>query len=80
MFSDAGFPITTGDDGGGGDDETIVPDALVNSLVISGSESTIAVRFKELLDAGLGELMVTIMPIVDARDEQTRLMHLIGRL
>ena len=79
MFSDAGFPITTGDDGGG-DDETIVPDALVNSLVISGSESTIAVRFKELLDAGLGELMVTIMPIADARDEQTRLMHLIGRL
>ncbi len=77
MFSDAGFPITT-DDGGG--NETIVPDALVNSLVISGSESTIAARFKELLDAGLGELMVTIVPIADARDEQTRLMHLIGRL
>ncbi len=80
MFADAGFPITTGDDDGGGDGETIVPDALVNSLVISGSESTIAARFKELLDAGLGELMVTIVPIADARDEQTRLMHLIGRL
>ena len=77
MFTDAGFPITTNDDGGG---ETIVPDALVNNLVISGSESTIAARFKELLHAGLGELMVTIVPIADAHDEQTRLMHLIGRL
>jgi alkanesulfonate monooxygenase SsuD/methylene tetrahydromethanopterin reductase-like flavin-dependent oxidoreductase (luciferase family) len=79
MFTDAGFPITTNDDGGGGG-ETIVPDALVNNLVISGSESTVAARFKELLDAGLGELMVTIVPIADAHDEQTRLMHLIGRL
>jgi alkanesulfonate monooxygenase SsuD/methylene tetrahydromethanopterin reductase-like flavin-dependent oxidoreductase (luciferase family) len=76
MFSDAGFPITTHDGG----NETIVPDALVNSLVISGSESTIAARFKELLDAGLGELMLTSVPIADARDEQTRLMHLIGSL
>jgi alkanesulfonate monooxygenase SsuD/methylene tetrahydromethanopterin reductase-like flavin-dependent oxidoreductase (luciferase family) len=76
MFADAGFPIKTDDDG----DETIVPDALVNSLIISGSESTIAARFKELLGAGLGELMITIVPIADAHDEQTRLMHLIGRL
>jgi alkanesulfonate monooxygenase SsuD/methylene tetrahydromethanopterin reductase-like flavin-dependent oxidoreductase (luciferase family) len=76
MFSDAGFPITTHDGG----NETIVPDALVNSLVISGNESTIAARFKQLLDAGLGELMLTSVPIADARDEQTRLMHLIGSL
>ena len=48
MFTDAGFPITA-DNGGGGGGETIVPDALVNSLVISGSESTVAARFKELL-------------------------------
>jgi alkanesulfonate monooxygenase SsuD/methylene tetrahydromethanopterin reductase-like flavin-dependent oxidoreductase (luciferase family) len=80
MFADAGFPITTDNDGGGGGGEPNVPDTLVNSLVISGSESTVAARFKELLDAGLGELMVTIVPIADAHDEQTRLMHLIGRL
>ena len=35
-------------------DETIVPDALVKSLVISGSESMIAARFKELLDSRFG--------------------------
>jgi hypothetical protein len=74
MFIDAGFPITTSDD------KTVVPDALVKSLVISGSESAVAARFKELLEAGLGELMVTLVPIADAHDEQTRLMQLIGGL
>jgi alkanesulfonate monooxygenase SsuD/methylene tetrahydromethanopterin reductase-like flavin-dependent oxidoreductase (luciferase family) len=49
MFTEAGFPITTIDGNG-----TIVPDALVDNLVISGNESTIAARFKELLSAGLG--------------------------
>ena len=76
MFTDAGFPITTSDDG----NETIVPDALVDNLIISGNESEVAARFKELLSTGLGELMVTLVPIIDARDEQTRLMHLIGGL
>jgi F420-dependent oxidoreductase-like protein len=77
MFTDAGFPIITSD---GGSNETIVPDALVKSLVISGGESAVAARFKELLDSGLGELMVTLVPIIDAYDEQTRLMQLIGGL
>ncbi len=79
MFADAGFPITTSDDDDNGD-KIIVPDALVENLVISGSESTIASKFKELLDAGLSELMITIVPIIDKHDEQTRLMHLIGEL
>jgi alkanesulfonate monooxygenase SsuD/methylene tetrahydromethanopterin reductase-like flavin-dependent oxidoreductase (luciferase family) len=74
MFTDAGFPITTSDD------KTVVPNTLVESLVISGSESAVAARFKELLDSGLGELMVTLVPIADAHDEQTRLMQLIGGL
>jgi hypothetical protein len=75
MFTEAGFPITTIDGNG-----TIVPDALVDNLVISGNESTIAARFKELLSAGLGELMITLVPIIDTHDEQKRLMHLIGEL
>jgi hypothetical protein len=57
-----------------------VPDALVDNLIIAGNESKVAVRFKELLSTGLGELMVTLVPIIDASDEQTRLMHLIGGL
>ena len=71
MFSDAGFPLTS--------DQT-VPDALVDSLVISGNEATVAARFTELLAAGLDELNVALVPITDANDEQSRLMHLIGQL
>ena len=40
MFSNAGFSFTS---------DQAVPDALVNSLVISGNESTINARFAELL-------------------------------
>jgi F420-dependent oxidoreductase-like protein len=71
MFSDAGFPLTS--------DQT-VPDALVDSLVISGNEAAVAARFTELLAAGLDELNVALVPITDADDEQSRLMHLIGQL
>ena len=71
MFSDAGFQLTT--------DQT-VPDALVDSLVISGNEATVTARFTELLAAGLDELNVALLPIRDASDEQSRLMHLIGQL
>jgi alkanesulfonate monooxygenase SsuD/methylene tetrahydromethanopterin reductase-like flavin-dependent oxidoreductase (luciferase family) len=72
MFSDAGFPLTS--------DQTEVSDALVESLVISGNEATVAARFTELLAAGLDELNVALVPITDASDEQSRLVHLIGQL
>ena len=47
MFSNAGFQITF--------DQT-VPDALVDNLIISGNDATVAARFNELLGAGLDEL------------------------
>ena len=72
MFADAGFPLT--------DSQMVVPDSLLDSLIVSGNEATVAARFTELLAAGLDELMVTLVPIKDALDELTRLMHLIGQL
>jgi len=72
MFADAGFPLTAS--------QTAVPDGLVDSLIVSGDEATVAARFTELLAAGLDELMVSLVPTKDAADEQTRLMHLIGQL
>lgn len=72
MFADAGFPLTA--------DQMVVPESLVDSLIVSGNEATVAARFTELLAAGLDELMVTLVPIKDAVDELTRLMHLIGQL
>ena len=68
MFSNAGFSLTS--------DQT-VPDALVDSLVISGNESIVADRLTELLTAGLDEVMVSLVFTTGAGDddEQTRLMH-----
>ena len=72
MFDEAGFPLTAG--------QTSIPDSLVDNLIVSGNEATVTARFTELLAAGLDELMVTLVPIKDEADEQTRLMHLIGQL
>jgi alkanesulfonate monooxygenase SsuD/methylene tetrahydromethanopterin reductase-like flavin-dependent oxidoreductase (luciferase family) len=74
VFSNAGFSLTS---------DQAVPDALVDSLVISENESPVAERFAELLAAGLDELLVSLVPTTTGAggdDEQTRLMHLIGRL
>jgi F420-dependent oxidoreductase-like protein len=70
MFSNAGFQLTS--------DQT-APDALVDNLVISGNEDTVAARFTELLATGLDELMVSLVPIKDAVNETRQLMHLIGQ-
>jgi alkanesulfonate monooxygenase SsuD/methylene tetrahydromethanopterin reductase-like flavin-dependent oxidoreductase (luciferase family) len=72
MFTDAGFPLT--------DSQMVVPDSLVDSLIVSGNEATVTERLTELLAAGLDELMVNLVPIKDETDEMTRLMHLIGQL
>jgi alkanesulfonate monooxygenase SsuD/methylene tetrahydromethanopterin reductase-like flavin-dependent oxidoreductase (luciferase family) len=72
MFADAGFPLTA--------EQTTLSDGLVESLVVSGNEATVAARFTELLTEGLDELMVYLVPTKDAAEEQTRLMHSIGQL
>jgi alkanesulfonate monooxygenase SsuD/methylene tetrahydromethanopterin reductase-like flavin-dependent oxidoreductase (luciferase family) len=71
MFTSAGFPTTVGN---------AAPDTLVDNLVISGNEEAVTARFSELLASGLDELMVTLLPIKDASDEQFRLMHSIAEL
>jgi hypothetical protein len=50
-------------------------------MVILGNEATVAARITELLEAGLDELMVSLVPTAGEGndDEHTRLMHLIGR-
>jgi hypothetical protein len=58
----------------------MIPDSLVDSLIVSGNEATVAERFTELLVAGLDELIVTLMPIKEAMDELRQLIHLIDQL
>ena len=49
-------------------------------MIISGNEDTIAKSLTKLLDLGLDELMVSLVPVIDEKYEQTKLMHLIGQL
>ena len=71
MFADAGFPLTS---------DKKVTDDLVNNMIISGNEDTVARSLTKLLDAGLDEIMVSLVPVVDEKYEQTQLMRLIGQL
>jgi alkanesulfonate monooxygenase SsuD/methylene tetrahydromethanopterin reductase-like flavin-dependent oxidoreductase (luciferase family) len=73
MFSKAGYQITS---------DQIVPDTLIENLVISGNEATVAERLTEVLGTGIDELMISLVPITVANEDEQRaqLMHLISRL
>jgi F420-dependent oxidoreductase-like protein len=71
MFADAGFPLTS---------DKKVSDEFVNNMIISGNEDTVAKSLTKLLAAGLDEVMVSLVSVVDEKYEQTQLMHLIGQL
>ncbi len=71
MFAEAGFPVST---------EGTMSDALLDNLVVSGSEAEVVARLTNLLARGLDELLVMPIGISDPTQEQTRLTHLIGQL
>ncbi len=71
MFADAGFPLTA---------SQMISDSLIDSLIVSGNEDTVASQFTKLLTGGLDELYVGLVPIIDADNEQSRLVNLIGQL
>ena len=71
MFADAGFPVTeTGE----------LSEGLLENLVVAGDEAAVAERLRDLLAAGLDELMVMPIPIADAPTEATRLATLVGQM
>lgn len=71
MFADAGYPV---------DADGTMSDDLIGSLVISGSDTEIAGRFKELLASGLDEILVMPIPVQQEESELQQLMQLIGGL
>ena len=71
MFADAGFPV---DEHGG------MSDDLLDSLVIAGDEATVAARLSALLDQGLDELLVMLVPVADGEAEMERLARLLAQL
>lgn len=70
MFAAAGYPVEGG----------AVSDALVEQLLIQGDEQQVRERLGELLDAGLDELLLTVVAAGDVAASTARLFQLIGRL
>lgn len=71
MFIESGYPIP---------EDGALPDALLDELVISGDEQTVADRLTGLLSNGLDELNVLIVPVRDQAQEWSRLANIIGRI
>lgn len=70
MFAAAGYPV--GADG--------VSEALIEQLVVRGDEAAVSRRLHELLDAGLDELLLTVLPLGDVPATRSRLFQLVGGL
>jgi F420-dependent oxidoreductase-like protein len=71
MFAAAGYPVQA---------DGTISDALIDNLVAIGDEQAVAARLKELLDRGLDELLLGLIPLADEPDELARLFSLVGRL
>lgn len=71
MFAEAGYPIP---------EDGTIPDGLIESLVVSGDDQTIATRLSELLSDGLDELLLLHIPTGNETQEWSRLAHIIGKI
>lgn len=71
MFAQAGFPVAS--DGTG-------QDQLIQALFITGDETTISEQLTGLLDSGLDELLLSLIPVTDEKQERTRLLRSISAL
>lgn len=69
MFADAGFPIGP---------DNAMPDALIDALFVSGDAATIAARLAAIQAAGVGELLITHVPIADAAAEEEALSAILA--
>lgn len=69
MFADAGYPL--GPDGA-------YSDELLDHLVLIGDDDAIGEQLVALLDDGLDELLVMLIPGPDQEEEEQRLLHILG--
>jgi len=69
LFTNAGFSTSLGG---------VAPDGLIDNMDISGDVGMVTAWFSKILASGLDEHMVTLLPIKDAGDVESRLLHSIG--
>lgn len=65
MFADAGYVLPQ---------NGVLTGDLIDALVVSGSPQSIAARLGEILESGISELLLTLVPVVDAEAEEADLM------
>ena len=54
MFATAGYPVG---------ENAEVSDALIDDVVVHGDGSAVAARLREILAAGMSEVLVTLLPV-----------------
>lgn len=71
MFADAGYPIGP---------DLAYSDELLDHLILVGDEDCLGEQLVKLLDDGIDELLVMLIPGQDQQEEEQRLMRLLGSL
>jgi alkanesulfonate monooxygenase SsuD/methylene tetrahydromethanopterin reductase-like flavin-dependent oxidoreductase (luciferase family) len=71
MFAAAGYPLGP---------DNAVPDALIETLVLSGDDDTITTGIHEHLNRGMDELLLNLVPTDDTRADEDALLRITGRL
>lgn len=64
MFADAGFPIGA---------DNVLPEALLDTLIVSGDAASVGERLAAIQAAGVDELLLTHVPIREAAAEEAAL-------
>ena len=70
MFADAGFPIGP---------DNVLPDALLDDLVVMGDADTVRARLAAIQAAGVDELLILMLPVDDAVTEEAALASLLAQ-
>jgi F420-dependent oxidoreductase-like protein len=70
MFAAAGYPVTDGQ----------LSDDLIDAIVVSGDDDAIGEQLQRLLEHGLDELMIGLVPGRDPLAEEARLLGILGRV
>ncbi|WP_165423652.1 LLM class flavin-dependent oxidoreductase [Ktedonosporobacter rubrisoli] len=71
LFANAGIPL--GPDGTGSEE-------LISALVAQGSAAAVEQRLRQILATEIGELNLTLIPVVDEQKEYAQLLRIIGNL
>lgn len=70
MFAQAGHPVDNG----------MIPNSLLDSLVVLGDGEAIAAQLTSLLERGIDELMISRIPETPDRKQEDALLHILGSL